>query len=108
MSKYTIKNEEKGKREGIEVYEYKGKVEEYLTEMLCEIGFKISKKSRGYIRLNMVGIGDIVLHTSIDNANIYFSGLRQIKVNMFSGKWNGYVSYIYEHEKERKKEGDLL
>ena len=103
---YTIKNEEKGKREGVEIYNCSLKVEDYIREMLEEIGYVVEKKSRGYIRLNHVDIGEIVVHTIDpvrDKVNIYLPGLRQIKINVFSGKDKGYVSYIYELERKEKE-----
>jgi hypothetical protein len=109
MIKYTEKKE---KRVGIEIYEYKGKVQDYIREMLLEIGFIIEKNTRGYLRVSMDGIGEIVVHGNNSNdgmycVNIYLPGLRKILVQVFSGREKGYVSYIYEFEKKEKERGSV-
>jgi hypothetical protein len=108
---YTIKNEIKGKREGVEVYNYKDKADKYLLEMLQEAGFILEKKTRGYIRLGLEGIGEIIIHSELNNGmngvNIYLPGLRQLIVKLFSGREKGTVTYIYKYEKIEKEKGTL-
>jgi len=104
---YTIKNEEKGKREGVDVSNYNGKVDIYLLEMLQEAGFILEKKTKGYIRVGLEGIGEIIIHEYMNGVNIYLPGLRQFLVKIFSGREKGTVTYIYKHERKEKEKGTL-
>jgi len=96
---YTKKDENLKKRVGVEIEKYEGIAESYIQGLLEEIGFILEKKTRGYMRLKLEGVGCIIVHGDSkrgEELKIYLPRLRVYNIRLYENK----ILYRYSCEKK--------